>query len=74
MSVQYKTVLCLQLKCIPGKERMHMDICSYFLFCVVINNFSRLLALKWKGKKVNDNRHGSGGAENMFFLKKLHTR
>lgn len=28
-----------------------MDICSYFLFCVVINNFSRLLALKYGGKK-----------------------
>lgn len=38
MSLQYKTVLCLQLKCIPRKEtkRMHMDI--FFLFSVLCSN------------------------------------
>lgn len=51
-----------------------MDIHSYFLFCVVINNFSRLLAFKLREKKVDDKGLGGGRAENMFFLKKLHTR
>lgn len=49
MSVQYKRVPRLQLKCIPRKERSKEDAHGhlfYFLFCVVINNFSRLLALK----------------------------
>lgn len=77
MSVQYKMVLCLQLKCIPRKETNKEGAHGHlFLFSVLCSNkqfFKIACSQMWGRKKRADKGLGGGSAENMFFLEKLHT-